>query len=78
MISEYSYVNDIVHTDIRETGKLSSKEYDYPVIKNQIIDGFTLFDWTKVLENAKEIHTIPTAVVYVDVIDTKAKVFISK
>ena len=74
--SEYSYVNDIVHTDIRETGKLSNKEYDYPVVKNQIIDGFTLFDWTKVLENAKEIHTIPTAVCFiVDVIDTKAKVF---
>ena len=74
--SEYSYVNDIVHTDIRETGRLSSKDYDYPVVKNQIVDGFTLFDWTKVLENAKEIHTIPTAVCFiVDVIDTKAKVF---
>ena len=31
--SQYSYVNDIVHTDIRETRKLSGKEYDYPIIK---------------------------------------------
>ena len=74
--SEYSYVNDIVHTDIRDTGRLGGQDYDYPVVKNQIVDGFTLFDWTKVLENAKEIHTIPTAVCFiVDVIDTKGKVF---
>ena len=74
--SKYSYINDIVHTDMRDTGKLSGKEFNYPIIKNQIIDGFSLFDWIKVFENAKEIHTIPTAVCFiVDVIDTKAKVF---
>jgi len=74
--SEYSYVNDIVHTDIRKTGRLSSREYEYPVVENRIIDGFTLFDWTKVLMNAKEIHTIPTAVCFmVDVIDTNSKIF---
>lgn len=74
--SEYSYVNDIVHTDIRKTGRLSNIEYEYPVVDNRIVEGFTLFDWSKVLINAKEIHTIPTAVCFiVDVIDTKAKVF---
>ena len=74
--SEYSYVNDIVHTDIRKTGRLSNIEYEYPVVDNRIVEGFTLFDWSKVLMNAKEIHTIPTAVCFiVDVIDTKAKVF---
>ena len=61
---------------MRDTGKLSGKEFNYPIIKNQIIDGFSLFDWIKVFENAKEIHTIPTAVCFiVDVIDTNAKVF---
>jgi hypothetical protein len=74
--SEYSYVNDIVHTDIRKTGRLSNIEYEYPVVDNRIVEGFTLFDWSKVLMNAKEIHTIPTAVCFiVDVIDTKSKVF---
>ncbi len=74
--SEYSYVNDIVHTDIRKTGRLSNIDYEYPVVDNRIVEGFTLFDWSKVLMNAKEIHTIPTAVCFiVDVIDTKAKVF---
>tara|TARA_Y100001970_G_scaffold102706_1_gene128959 strand:- start:1443 stop:2162 length:720 start_codon:yes stop_codon:yes gene_type:complete len=74
--SEYVYVNDLTNTDIRKTSSLGEKEYDYPVIENRIIDGFSLFDWTKVLENAKEIHTVPTALCYiVDVIDTKAKTF---
>ena len=35
--SEYSYVNDIVHTDIRDAGRLGGKEYDYPVIKNEVV-----------------------------------------
>ena len=74
--SEYVYVNDFTNTDIRRTGTLANKSYDYPIIENRIIDGFSLFDWTKVLENAKEIHTIPTAVCFiVDVIDTDAKIF---
>lgn len=74
--SSYVYVNDIVTTDIIKTGKLSNKKFDHQVISNQIIDGFTLFDWIKVLENAKEIHSIPTALCFiVDVIDTNAKIF---
>ena len=56
--SEYAYVNDIVTTDIVKTGKFSGKEFDYPVVNNQIIDGYSLFDWVKVWENAKEIHTV--------------------
>jgi len=74
--SEYVFVNDLTNTDVRKTSSLSENSYEYPVINNQIIDGFTLFDWTKVLENAKEIHTQPTSLCFiVDVIDTNAKVF---
>lgn len=74
--SNYVYVNDIVTTDIVKTGKLSNKKFDHQVISNQIIDGFTLFDWIKVWENAKEIHSIPTALCFiVDVINTNAKIF---
>ena len=73
---DYVYVNDITHTDLRKTSSLANKKYDYPVIENQIVDGFTLLDWTMVLQNAKEIHTVPTAVCFmVDVIDTDAEVF---
>ena len=73
---DYVYVNDITHTDLRKTSSLANQKYDYPVIENRVIDGFTLFDWILVLENAKEIHTVPTAVCFiVDVIDTDAQVF---
>ena len=73
---DYVYVNDITHTDLRKTSSLVDQKYDYPVIENRIVDGFTLLDWTMVLENAKEIHTVPTAVCFVvDVIDTEAEVF---
>ena len=74
--SEYVYVNDIVTTNIVKTGRLSNKEYSHQVIFNDIIDGYNLFDWIKVWENAKEIHTIPTALCFIlDVIDTDAKIF---
>lgn len=74
--SNYVYINDIVTTDIVNTGRLSNKEYDYPVISNEIFNEFTLFDWIKVWQNAKEIHSIPTALCFiVDVIDTDAKIF---
>ena len=73
---DYVYVNDITHTDLRKTSSLANQKYDYPVIENRVVDGFTLLDWTLVLENAKEIHTVPTAVCFiVDVIDTDAQVF---
>ena len=73
---DYVYVNDITHTDLRKTSSLAKAKYDYPVIENQIVDGFTLLDWTMVLQNAKEIHTVPTAISFiVDVIDTEAQVF---
>lgn len=74
--SEYVYVNDIVTTNIVKTGRLSNKEYPYQVVFNDIIEGYNLFDWIKVWENAKEIHSIPTALCFIlDVIDTEAKIF---
>ena len=42
-----------------------------PVVELKIVDGFTLFDWCKVLEKAKKIYTINTAINYlIEVIDT--------
>jgi len=74
--SEYVYVNDIINTNIVKTGRFDNLEFKYPVISNEIYEGYTLFDWIKVWENAKEIHTIPTALCFiVDVIDTKSKIF---
>ena len=50
---------------------LSQKNYDLPVVELQIIEGFTLFDWCKVLEKAKSVFTINTSINYlIDVLDT--------
>jgi len=74
--SEYVYVNDITSTDLRKTSSMAEKSYDCPVVENKIYEGFSLFDWIKVWENAKEIHTQPTAMCFIlDVIDTDAKIF---
>lgn len=37
----------------------------YPVINIQSIDGYTIFDWAKVLENATEIYMIDTSFNYI-------------
>lgn len=74
--SEYVYVNDIINTNIVKTGRFDNLEFKYPVISNEIYEGYTLFDWIKVWENAKEIHTIPTGMCFIiDVIDTKGEVY---
>jgi hypothetical protein len=37
--------------------------YNKRVIEMSIIDGFTLFDWSKVIQNAKQIHTVDTSLI---------------
>ena len=72
--SEYVYVNSFYNTDNHESNIFADQEYEYPVIENKIVEGYSLFDWCKVLENAKEIHTTPTSVCYLlETIDTKGK-----
>ena len=42
-----------------------------------IIDGFTLFDWCKVLEKANLIYTVNTAINYlIEVLDTSYKEYV--
>ena len=42
---------------------ISIKESDYgcKVVEMKILDGYSLFDWCKVLENAKEINMVETS-----------------
>lgn len=45
------------------------------VINKKLIDGYTLFDWSKVIENASEIHTVDTSINYlIDVLNIKSKI----
>ena len=69
--SEFVFINNLYNTDIRDSELLSSENYDLPVVELKIIDGFTLFDWCKVLEKAKSVFTINTSINYlIDVLDT--------
>ena len=69
--SEFVFINNLYNTDIRDSELLSPDQFDLPVVELKIIDGFTLFDWCKVLERAKKIHTINTSINYIiEVIDT--------
>lgn len=69
--SEYVFINNLYNTDVRDSNLLSKEQFDLPVIELKIIEGYTLFDWCKVLEKAKKIHTINTSINYIiDVLDT--------
>jgi glycosyltransferase involved in cell wall biosynthesis len=46
-------------------------QIDIKGIEMKVIPGFSLFDWAKVFENAKEIHTVSTSILYIlDLLDT--------
>jgi len=40
-------------------------ENDYKNISMDFVEGFTLFDWCKIFEHAKEIHTMETGIWYI-------------
>ena len=72
--SKYVLWNNMASVDIRTTNILDDLSFDYPTIKLKYIDGFSLFDWCKVFENATEIHTVHTGINYLlDRLNLKAK-----
>ena len=72
--SEYIFVNRYANTENRRNDQLTFPEFDLPVIDLQILKGFSLFDWCKVIENAQEIHTVHTSMPYlIDRLNIKAK-----
>lgn len=74
--SEFVFINNLYNTDIRDSKLISLDQFDIPVIQLKIIEGFTAFDWIKVWERAKEIHTVPTSICFIlEVIKTDAKIF---
>ena len=72
--SEYIFVNRYANTENRRNDQLTFPEFDLPVIDLQILKGFSLFDWCKVIENAQEIHTVHTSMPYlIDRLNIKAE-----
>ena len=73
--SEYVYVNRYANTDNKKNNVLEFPEFDLPTVENDI--NYCLFDYCKVLENAKEIHTVHTSIPYlIDVLNIKAEKYL--
>lgn len=69
--SEFILINNFYNTDNRNSNLLKADQFNIPVVELKIIDGYTLFDWCKVIERAKKIYTINTSINYlIDVLDT--------
>lgn len=73
--SEYVFINKQFGSppDTQICKYISLDKFSH-YIEMRYIDGFTLFDWCKVIENAKEIHTVETSINYIiDKINPKGK-----
>ena len=72
--SKYVFVNKYANTENRKNNNLVFPKFDLSVINLEILDGFSLFDWCKVIENAQEIHTVHTSVPYlIDKLNIRAE-----
>jgi glycosyltransferase involved in cell wall biosynthesis len=57
---KYSLINTTFGTDFKGNIKLHKDG-----VHLRKIEGFSLFDWAKVIENAQEIHTVSTSILYI-------------
>jgi len=60
----YTLVNRNWKSDGKTTSNFECKPTG-KVIEMKIIPGYSLFDWAKVIENATEIHTVSTSIIYI-------------
>jgi hypothetical protein len=59
--------NDTYSFNNKHNGVINSipKDYDGKLIKMQIFENLTIFDWCWIFENAEEIHTVDTSILCV-------------
>lgn len=54
-----------------KSDQTAKSQIDIDGVEMREIPGFSLFDWAKIFENAKEIHTVSTSILYIlDMLDT--------
>tara|TARA_R110002020_G_scaffold181315_2_gene376112 strand:+ start:2874 stop:3599 length:726 start_codon:yes stop_codon:yes gene_type:complete len=71
----YIFYNDTYGSDSKHNGVVKSipEGYDGKVIKLEIFNECTVWDWCTVFENAEEIYTVDTSIVWViETLETKA------
>lgn len=72
LVRDKNYV--LVNTKWSDGNVPIHTEPDYQVINMDILHGFTLFDWSKIIENASEIHTVSTSNLFLlETLNLKAK-----
>lgn len=68
----YRFVNTMYQSDFK--GRISIPN-DVGTIQMRVIDGYSLFDWAKVIENASEIHTVSSSILYIlEMLDIKCPI----
>jgi hypothetical protein len=71
--TDFVFINKMASVDPKYSNVLDNINFNSHVVELKIIDGFTLFDWCKVFENAEEIHTVHTGINYIlDKLNLKA------
>jgi len=70
---KYSFVNLWYGSPPESLKAESSINTEHQIIEMSMIDGFTIFDWCKVLEEASEIYCVDTGLFYIiDMLQLKA------
>lgn len=63
----FIFYNDTYGPGQKHNGVVNSipKNYSGKIIKLEIFEGVTVFDWAWIFENAEQIHTVDTSILYV-------------
>ena len=69
----YRLINSVFKSNFEQSVNIpETKEIDN--LEVTVVPGFSLFDWSKIIENATEIHTVGTSINFViELLDIKAK-----
>ncbi len=69
----YRLVNDTFGSELKHKVNIPNSA-SWKTIRMSAIDGYSLFDWAKVIENATEIHTVSTSIIYIlEMLELKCK-----
>lgn len=63
----FIFYNDTYGPGQKHNGVVKSipEDYDGKIIKLEVFEGVTVFDWAWIFENAEQIHTVDTSIMYV-------------
>ncbi len=60
----YNFINTNYGSGVPFQIEEPALDNDYAVVRMQIIEGFSLFDWALVIERAATVHTVSTSIIY--------------